>query len=97
MSRAAAIRAAISPTVGTSISNVIAVSFTPGGTVVLDYDVGGYNLQQFVIANSNGSFRSTEPGIVCGPLPESPPYGVIVTAYDQSSGKSTRQGFPTPC
>jgi hypothetical protein len=70
--------------------------FTPGGTVVLDYNVGSSFYQQIVTADSDGTFLATEIGISCGPIPGSQ-YGVIVTAYDQSSGKSTTKGFTTPC
>jgi hypothetical protein len=70
--------------------------FTPGGTVVLDYDLGGDTYQNIVVADSRGSFTVSEGGISCGPIPGSL-YGAIVTAFDQSSGKSTTKGFATPC
>lgn len=70
--------------------------FTPGGTVVVDYNVGSSFYQQIVTTDSDGTFRVTEGGIFCGPIPGSQ-FGVIVTAYDVSSGKSTTKGFETPC
>ena len=71
--------------------------FTDGGTVVIDFDAGGEGpYQQVVVANGNGGFTVTQPGITCGNIPGTD-YGVSVTAYDQSSGLDTTQNYPTPC
>ena len=71
--------------------------FTPGGQVVLNYNWGGGFYQQVTVANSNGSFAVTEPGIPCGDIPGDPGVGVIVTATDLASGMDTTKGFSTPC
>jgi hypothetical protein len=71
--------------------------FTPGGDVVLYYNFGSGEYESVVAADSNGQFTWLQPGIFCGPLTTDPNVGVIVTATDLSSGKSTTQGYPTPC
>jgi hypothetical protein len=70
---------------------------TPGGTVVLNYNLGSETYQSPVTANSSGEFTFTQPGVFCGPLTTNPNIGVIVTATDLSSGKSTTQRYATPC
>ena len=71
--------------------------FTPGGAVTLYYDYGSGQYESPITADSNGQFTWTQPGIFCGPLTTDPNVGVIVTATDVSSGKTTTQSYATPC
>lgn len=71
--------------------------FTPFGEVEIVYDFGSGFYQQIVTADSSGSFATTETGIYCGPIPGRGNIGVVVTATDNSTGKSTSQGYTTPC
>ncbi len=72
--------------------------FTDGGTVEIVYNYGGsIILEQTVTADGSGNFTVTETGLPCGDMLDTPGVGVIVTATDLSTGKSTTQGLPTPC
>lgn len=71
--------------------------FTPGGAVLLYYNYGSGEYESAITADANGQFTYTQPGIFCGPIPGQGDVGVIVTATDLASGKSTTQGYPTPC
>jgi putative sterol carrier protein len=70
--------------------------FTPFGTVEIEYDWGGGFYRQIADADSSGSFTVTET-LYCGDIPGRPGVGVVVTAIDLASGKSTTQAYPTPC
>jgi hypothetical protein len=71
--------------------------FTPFGEVEIVYDYGSGFYQQIVMANSSGTFTTTEIGIYCGPIPGRGNVGVVVTATDLATGKYTTQGYVTPC
>jgi hypothetical protein len=71
--------------------------FTPGGTVEILYDWGGGFFQRIAVADSRGSFTLSEGGIYCGDIPGHPGIGVFVTATDLATGKSTKDGYSTPC
>ncbi len=69
--------------------------FTPGGTVDIHYDWGGGLYRKITTADSHGSFTVTEGSLPCGDI--RPGVGVIVTAFDLSSGQYTTQNYSTPC
>jgi putative sterol carrier protein len=72
--------------------------FTPNGTVLLNYDFGSGAFESPISADANGQFLNfLQPGIGCGDIPNHPGVGVIVTATDLATGKSTTQGYATPC
>lgn len=72
--------------------------FTPGGSVRLIYDVGGYTYQQIVQADHGGHFTASQDGISCGPIPGHGDIGVLVDAVDETTGTDApQQGYPTPC
>jgi hypothetical protein len=71
--------------------------FTRGGTVDIHYDWGGGFYRRIIVADSNGDFTVTE-GLPCGDIPGHPGVGVIVTAFDLSSGLNTKDySYATPC
>jgi hypothetical protein len=71
--------------------------FTNEGSVQIVYNYGGGQYERFVQANSSGTFTVTEPFIYCGDIPGMPGVGVIVTAFDISSGLNTTGKYSTPC
>jgi len=71
--------------------------FTDSGTVEIVYDWGGGFYQQIVRASATGTFTTTQNDLFCGDIPGMPGVGVIVTATDLATGKSTTAKYATPC
>ena len=71
--------------------------FTPNGVANVVYDYGSGQYQRLPVADASGNFTISEPSIFCGDIPGHPGVGVIVTAFDLSSGQSTTQSYATPC
>ena len=73
-------------------------NFTPGGRVDIHYNWGGGTFRRIVAADAAGRFTVTEGNIPCGDI--SPGVGVIVSAFDLSSGQNLitgDQSYSTPC
>lgn len=71
--------------------------FTDSGAVEIVYDWGGGSYQQILTASSTGTFITTQGNLYCGDISGMPGVGVIVTATDIASGKSTTEKYATPC
>jgi len=71
--------------------------FTPNGVADVIYDYGSGQYRRLPVADASGNFTISESSIFCGDIPGHPGVGVIVTAFDLSSGQSTTQSYATPC
>jgi hypothetical protein len=71
--------------------------FTHGGAVQIVYNYGGGQYERFVQASLYGAIHVTESYLYCGDIPGMPGVGVIVTAYDNSTGLNTTRSYATPC
>lgn len=97
---------------GTGTVTVQGTNFTPGGPVAITYDYGSGQYQQVVYSTlyiwycspagycyriKYGEFTATENGIPCGAIPGRGDVGVIVDAFDLTSGQDPSESIPTPC